>query len=183
MDILKEIDVLCKAAEYLNELELEEKTRKQVIKWVEENTIPYKDIYDSSAGCKDDYLLFTIVYEDEETEEVPYNYYWKSGSRHEQPIEKENGVGLADFVIKRVAEGKRIKAIKARDVYRCDWDSATPEIDKEYMAFFDAEVLKAAITGFLQKFGEVKEVKEFGNSAHVTLPKNMVGRKVLIIPL
>jgi putative transposon-encoded protein len=30
---------------------------------------------------------------------------------------------------------------------------------------------------------EIKEVKEFGNSAHVTLSKDLIGRKVLIIPL
>ena len=30
---------------------------------------------------------------------------------------------------------------------------------------------------------EIREVKEFGNGAHVTLPKNLIGRKVLIIPL
>jgi putative transposon-encoded protein len=182
MDVLKEIDILCKAAEYLNELELEEKTRKQIIEWIKENTVPYRDLYECGAGDYVNSLRFFIVYGDGTEEEVPHDYSWSSSGR-EQPVKRKDGIGLADFVIKRVAEGKKIKAIKAREIYRCDWDSARPATEEEYMAFFDAEVLKAAVTGFLQKFGEVKEVKEFGNSGHITLSKSLVGRKVLIIPL
>ena len=161
-----------------------EKNRELVVEWLKNNYTPeYSRYWSDYMGV--DYEGQKVIAIDIDGNEYhcPRNEHYSYASNREPDEHHENGKPVCEWLAELIAEGVQIVKIRVVEYGKFEITNYE-DYHREAEAFFDHEMLRIVIMNILKKLlnAEVKEVKPHGNSAHILLPKSMLGKNVLVVP-